>query len=58
MGGGRGEGGGGGGGEGVSGIPMSLISIFESYLSFSFVFQASPNIHANESKAGGSSGGG
>ena len=29
---------------------MSLISIFESYLSFSF--KASPNIHANESKAG------
>ena len=28
--------------------------IFESYLSFSFVFKASPNIHANESKAGGS----
>ena len=34
---------------------MSLISIFESLLSFSFVFKASPNINANASKAGGSS---
>ena len=39
-------------GGGVSGIPTSLISIFASKLSFSFVFKASLSIHANESKAG------
>ena len=42
------------GGGGLSGIPTSLIS-FLSQLSFSFVFKASLGIHANESKAEGSS---
>ena len=42
-------GGGGGGGGDVTNLN------FLSHITFSFVFKASPNIHANDSKAGGSS---